>query len=111
MKRLRSAEADVIGVNCLDGDSTVALFAQLLGPDSNFKAENPDAGPFAAFPSAGLPQNHAGRLDYPLTPEVFAATGLALAGQGVRLIGGCCGTGARHVAALAKALQGNVGSR
>jgi homocysteine S-methyltransferase len=110
-ERLRSADADVIGVNCLDGGSTLALFAQLLGPDSKFKTENPDAGPFAAFPSAGVPQDRAGRLYYSVTPEAFAATGLALAGQGVRLIGGCCGTGTGHVAALAKALQGTVGSR
>jgi len=93
-EKLRAADADIVGVNCVDGAQALALLATLSHP-----------GPLAAFPSAGLPQNRDGRLCWPVTPEQFAATGLALAGQGVRLIGGCCGATPAHIAALAKALQ------
>jgi homocysteine S-methyltransferase len=94
VEKLRAADADVVGLNCVDGARALALLGAL-----------PDPGPLAAFPSAGLPQNRAGQLHYPATPEQFAAHGLALAAQGVRLIGGCCGVGPAHIAALAKAVQ------
>ncbi len=92
--RLRAAEADVVGVNCVAGPSALALLAALDDP-----------GPLAAFSSAGLPESRAGQLVYPATPATFAAHGLALVEAGVRLIGGCCGTGPAHIAALAKALE------
>jgi homocysteine S-methyltransferase len=94
VEKLRAAEADVVGVNCVDGAQALALLGTLS-----------DSGPLAAFPSAGLPQQRDSRLQYPATPEQFAASGLALAAQGVRLLGGCCGAGPAHLAALAKALQ------
>lgn len=98
--RLRAADADVVGVNCVDGARAVNLLAVLDGP-----------GPLAAFPSAGLPENRLGQLLYPATPEDFAAHGRALAERGARLIGGCCGTGPRHIAALVHALQERTAAR
>jgi methionine synthase I (cobalamin-dependent) len=87
--RLKAADADVVGVNCT-GVSPALLRA--------LEAWNGDL-PLAVFPSAGLPEN--GR--HPITPEQFARDGLALAGVNVRLIGGCCGAGPAHIAALAAA--------
>ena len=94
-RKLRAADADIVGVNCLDGGRALALSSAL----------DPEFSPMAAFPSAGLPETRDGKLVYPTGPDAFAATGIALATQGVRLIGGCCGTGPAHIAALAKALQ------
>jgi methionine synthase / methylenetetrahydrofolate reductase(NADPH) len=92
--KIREAEAEVIGVNCVDGTHALNL---LQGLDSREL--------LAAFPSAGLPQTHDSQLAYPTTPEAFAASALELANRGVRLLGGCCGVGPRHIAAMAAALR------
>jgi homocysteine S-methyltransferase len=92
--RLRAADADVVGVNCVDGTGALSLLATLEDP-----------GPLAAFPSAGLPENRGGQFIYPTAPAAFAAHGRALADIGVRLLGGCCGAGPAHIAALAKVLE------
>jgi S-methylmethionine-dependent homocysteine/selenocysteine methylase len=41
----------------------------------------------------------------PLTPEAYARWALAWAAAGARLVGGCCGTGPAHVAAVASRLR------
>ncbi|MEQ1860960.1 MAG: homocysteine S-methyltransferase family protein, partial [Chthoniobacteraceae bacterium] len=84
--RLLDAGADVVGVNCA---GTPAEMLAALG--------DADVAETAVFPSAGLPDAD-GR--YGLTPAVFAEGAHALAGRGVRLIGGCCGTTPEHIAAL-----------
>jgi homocysteine S-methyltransferase len=89
--KLRAADADVVGFNCL----------------APFTLHTTDPGPLAAFPNAGTPCEEGDRLNYPLSPADFAAAGQALAALGVRLIGGCCGTGPRHIAALVAALSPN----
>lgn len=104
--KIQAADADVIGVNCIDVAAAVSLATTIQ--NSEFKTQNSLS--LAAFPSAGLPETHAGHLRYSLSPETFAAAGLRLAEAGARLIGGCCGTTPEHVAALAKALKGTVAS-
>jgi len=91
--KLRAADAEVIGVNCVDGNHALHL---LEGVEVD--------APLAAFPSAGLPQTHESQLSYPTSPEAFAANAPALLERGVRLLGGCCGVGPAHIAALAAAL-------
>ena len=92
--KLRAADADVVGINCVNGPAVAVRLLQNVA----------DAGPLAAFPSAGLPVQREGGRGYPATPEDFArATGL-LVQNGVRLIGGCCGTGPAHLAAIAETL-------
>jgi homocysteine S-methyltransferase len=98
--RVRAADAEVVGVNCVDGNHALHL---LEGLDAS--------EPLAAFPSAGLPQTHDQQLAYPTTPEVFAANALTLADRGVRLLGGCCGVGPRHIAAMAAAFRETASSR
>ena len=96
--QIRTAGADVVGVNCrsgpkglLDALSPVPLTEGLL---------------LSAFPNAGSPVYVDGRFIYEATPEYFATSALRLRDQGVRLIGGCCGTLPDHVRAMAKALEG-----
>ena len=91
--RLRDAGADVVGVNCVTPEEALAALKSCA-----------DCGPLAAFPSAGLPESVDGRLIYPVSPEDFTTAALALAAGGVRLLGGCCGAGPAHVAAIAEAL-------
>ncbi len=92
--QLRAAEADVVGVNCITPSAALAALEACA-----------DSGPLSAFPSAGWPEIEGGRFIYGTPPEDFSASGRALAAHGVRLIGGCCGIGPRHIAALTKYLQ------
>jgi homocysteine S-methyltransferase len=92
--QLRSLGAQIVGVNCMNGpQATVELLRRV-----------PGEYPFAAYPSAGYPRNHEGRLLYDATPDDFAQSARAMVMQGARLIGGCCGTTPSHIAALATAI-------
>ncbi len=92
--RLRDLGADIVGVICTA--ITPALFAALPSPDADL--------PLAVFPSAGLPVDRAGRLEFPVSPAQFARDVAALARSGARLLGGCCGAGPAHIAAMVAAL-------
>jgi len=92
--RIRAAEAEVVGVNCVDGKHALHLLEGLETSE-----------PLAAFPSAGLPQSHDSQLTYPTAPQTFATNAVALFDRGVRLIGGCCGVSPLHIAAMATALR------
>lgn len=94
-RQMRDAGADVVGVNCTP--LAESLVSAITGADSD--------QPMAVFGSAGLPADIDGRFAYPISPDAFAAAGVAMAGQGVRLIGGCCGAGPAHIAALTLALR------
>ena len=88
--KLRAADADVVGINCVNGPAAAVRLLENVA----------DEGPRVAFPSAGLPVQRV----WPATPADFARAVPLLAAQGVRLIGGCCGTRPEHVAAIAAAL-------
>jgi homocysteine S-methyltransferase len=92
---LHAADADLVGLNCVNGpDAMMRLFES-----EHFSA------PVAAFPNAGLPRLSEGRLVYEATPDDFANCAVVLAKRGARLIGGCCGTGPQHIAAIADAVR------
>jgi homocysteine S-methyltransferase len=92
--KLRAADADIVGLNCVRGPF---LATRLL-------ANAGDPGPIAVFPSAGLPVERDGRLEWPATPEDFARAMPDLMASGAGLIGGCCGTTPAHIAAIVAAL-------
>lgn len=102
-EKLIAVDTDIIGVNCISPAQALEMVQ-----NSGLDLQNSTV---AAFPSAGLPASQDGRLTYPVSPEEFAQAGLALAAAGVRLIGGCCGTGPAHIAALTKALAANTAAR
>ena len=62
-------------------------------------------GAISTFPNAGYPQFFEGRFIYFTTPQYFARSAVELAKRGARLIGGCCGTAPKHIAAMAEALK------
>jgi methionine synthase I (cobalamin-dependent)/5,10-methylenetetrahydrofolate reductase len=93
--RLRAADAEIVGANCVNGpQAMLRLFEKL-----------PAEGLLSAFPNAGYPKYHEGRYIYFTTPEYFAEAARGLAEQGARLIGGCCGIGPRQIAAMVEALK------
>jgi 5-methyltetrahydrofolate--homocysteine methyltransferase len=59
---------------------------------------------FAAQPNAGIPRLVDGRTEYDATPEVMAEYAIQYAELGVSIIGACCGSTPKHIAAMARAL-------
>ena len=94
-KKLRDADAQIVGSNCLNGPQAMLRLFQRLPVD----------GILSAYPNAGYPKYHDGRYLYFTSPEYFANAARGLAAEGARLIGGCCGIGPQHTAAMVEALR------
>ncbi len=60
--------------------------------------------PLWVKPNAGVPQVLGGEVVYPEDPESFSTKVAAFASRGARIVGGCCGSTPRHLAALGQAL-------
>jgi len=97
-RRLAEPDVDAIGVNCSQGPSQVLRIVTAMRPHAK-------KIPLSAMPNAGGPARVGGRIHYPATPEYFAEHAAAFLGAGVAILGGCCGTGAEHIAAMAGALR------
>jgi methionine synthase / methylenetetrahydrofolate reductase (NADH) len=100
-ERLADLGADAIGANCGEGP------AQLLRVMRGMRSAA-SIVPLVARPNAGGPTQVGGRFVYPATPEYLAEHARAFLDEGVSIIGGCCGTGPAHTAAIAEALRGRV---
>ena len=98
-RTMRELGADVVGVNCALGP------ASTLEVIEGMRRELSDADLLAAQPNAGLPRRVGSRFIYMSTPEYFADYTHRFLHAGVRLLGGCCGTTPRHIAAMSKALR------
>lgn len=92
--RMREVGAKILGVNCLNGPDAMVKLLQRLPPGDLL----------SAYANAGYPKYSEGRYVYPAAPDYFASAAREMAAQGARLVGGCCGTTPRHVAALATAI-------
>ena len=90
------AGACVIGTNCSTGPD------HMLNVVRELKAALPEGFPIIAMPNAGIPELVGGKTVYPETPESMAPKCAALLAEGVRFIGGCCGTTPEHIAAIAR---------
>jgi homocysteine S-methyltransferase len=95
---------DVIGANCSVGPAgTLDALEEMIDSTKNMFTGNTLL--FSAQPNAGLPARIDNRFFYVSTPDYFADYSLRFSKAGVRLIGGCCGTTPRHIAAMRKALD------
>ncbi len=99
-RTLVEAGADVIGINCSSGP------AQLLRLLRVIHSATPQAKIWVK-PNAGWPEQVGGRIMYPADPDYFGDYALAFCEAGASIIGGCCGTTPRHIAAMRKALDSN----
>lgn len=91
---LREKGADIVGANCgLGPKGFTDLFRDV--------AAALDC-PVSAFPNAGIPEKVDDRLIFMSDPGYYADTAGSLAGLGVNIIGGCCGTTPEHIKALAE---------
>lgn len=88
--------ADFIGVNCCEGPESALLGLQRMRSVTD--------RPLSAFPSAGLPTEVEGRLEYSVTPGEMGQFATRAVAVGARIVGACCGATAQHVQAMAEAL-------
>src|SRR5213082_1344494 len=102
---------DVMGANCSVGPAATLDVLQEMIAAARLFLDNEQAIPqmFSAQPNAGLPTRIGNRFFYMATPDYFADYALRFAQAGVHLIGGCCGTTPRHIAAMRKALDEHYG--
>ncbi|MGB8347613.1 MAG: bifunctional homocysteine S-methyltransferase/methylenetetrahydrofolate reductase [Ktedonobacteraceae bacterium] len=98
---------EVIGANCSVGPAgTLDVLQEMIASlKQQASDERPAAHLFSAQPNAGLPTRIGNRFFYMATPDYFADYAVRFAEAGVHLIGGCCGTTPRHIAAMRKALD------
>lgn len=95
---LQKAGADVVGLNCRMGPAEILRSVE--------KTIVPVGMPLSVFPNAGRLGLSDGEYNYKSAPTYFGESALRFREQGVRLIGGCCGTTPDHIKAIADALQG-----
>ncbi len=93
-----AAGADIIGANCGTGPDHMIEIIKLL------RAAAPDA-PIIAMPNAGMPVIENGQTVFKETPEAMASKAPLLVEAGANIIGGCCGTGPAHIAAMKEAVR------
>ncbi len=87
---------DAVGLNCVSAPGAMRTLVQQLGRTEL---------PLAVMPNAGYPVVTRTRVRYQGKPEYFARELVGLAAEGVRILGGCCGTTPAHIAALRTALD------
>ncbi|MBV9118651.1 MAG: methionine synthase [Acetobacteraceae bacterium] len=90
---IHALDATLIGLNCATGPQEMAEHLRVLSQTW--------PGLLSVQPNAGLPELVDGHTHYPLGPAELASwLERFVAEDGVNLIGGCCGTGPAHIAAL-----------
>src|ERR1700730_8025127 len=109
---LNDLGVNVMGTNCSVGPAATLDVMQEMISAVKQLGDDLQATPalFSAQPNAGLPTRIGNRFFYMATPDYFADYALRFAQAGVPLIGGCCGTPPRHIAAMRKALDEHYGT-
>ncbi len=92
------AGADIVGINCTIGpQEAFDVFVRVVGTLGV---------PVSVMPNAGYPWTVSGRTVYPATPDYFREIARDFVKTGAAILGGCCGTGPEHVAAMAREVVG-----
>jgi 5-methyltetrahydrofolate--homocysteine methyltransferase len=95
---LEALSVDVIGLNCSTGPEHMREPIRYLTANAS--------RPISCIPNAGLPLNTGtGDAVYPLEPKPMAEMLAAMVrDNGLRIVGGCCGTRPEHLAEIVKAV-------
>ncbi|WP_088102235.1 bifunctional homocysteine S-methyltransferase/methylenetetrahydrofolate reductase [Halalkalibacter urbisdiaboli] len=94
LNQLMTVGANVVGLNCRMGP-----FHMLRSLESVPLLKD---AYLSVYPNASLPDYRDGRFFYQSNPDYFADMGEKFINQGVRLLGGCCGTTPEHIKAFAE---------
>ena len=89
--------ASVVGVNCSVGPAPMLESIERLAAVTNAR--------LSALPNAGKPRDIEGRNIYLCSPEYMASYARRFIANGVRLVGGCCGTTPEHIRQISAAVR------
>jgi homocysteine S-methyltransferase len=89
--------ADVVGLNCSVGPAAMLDTIERLSRVAKVR--------LSAQPNAGQPREIEGRNIYLCSPEYMASYARRFIANGVRLVGGCCGTTPEHIRQIAQAVR------
>jgi homocysteine S-methyltransferase len=95
--QLEELGATVIGVNCSVGPAGMLETIERMARVAHV--------PLSAQPNAGRPREIEGRNIYLSSPEYMASYARRFINNGVRLVGGCCGTTPEHVRHIRNAVR------
>src|SRR5688572_31297138 len=87
--QLEQLGASLVGVNCSVGPAAMLETVERMGRVATV--------PLSAQPNAGRPREIEGRNIYLCSPEYMASYARRFINNGVRLVGGCCGTTPEHI--------------
>jgi 5,10-methylene-tetrahydrofolate dehydrogenase/methenyl tetrahydrofolate cyclohydrolase/methionine synthase I (cobalamin-dependent)/5,10-methylenetetrahydrofolate reductase len=93
-----AAGATAVGINCAAGPRALVPVVARLAQVSSL--------PVVARPNAGFPTRVEGVPRYHLRPDYLVTQARAYVAAGASLVGGCCGVGPDHIAAVSRALAG-----
>jgi len=99
VEEIVGAGADIVGTNCGNGMEKMAAIVKAM---RSYNAEVP----ILVHGNAGMPQNVAGKVVFPETPEEMAKNVLDVISAGANIVGGCCGTTPEHIVAIRKIVTG-----
>jgi 5-methyltetrahydrofolate--homocysteine methyltransferase len=94
---LVEAGANVVGSNCGNGVEKMVEIAREFARHATV--------PIVIQSNAGLPEQRCGVLVWPESPAFMAERVGELIDLGVKIIGGCCGTGPDHICAIRSAVD------
>ena len=98
VEALTRAGADIVGGNCGRGVRCVMAAVEAMTRGSDVLV--------SAFPNAGLPAYVDGRYIFGAPLPYLTDCGERMVGQGVNLLGGCCGTTPEYIRRIAERLRG-----
>lgn len=100
IKQLDGLGADVVGLNCRLGPHHMLETLEQI--------ELPAHAYLSAYPNASLPTYTDGKFHYEGDAEYFRKSAQSFRNEGVRLLGGCCGTTPAHIRAFASELKNSL---
>ncbi|WP_160722295.1 bifunctional homocysteine S-methyltransferase/methylenetetrahydrofolate reductase [Bacillus sp. USDA818B3_A] len=100
LKRLEGLGADVVGLNCRLGPHHMLLALE--------QVEIPKHSFLSAYPNASLPTYTDGKFHYEGDADYFQKSAQNFRNEGVRLLGGCCGTTPDHIRGFAAELKNSI---
>jgi homocysteine S-methyltransferase len=89
--------AQIVGLNCSVGPAAMLETIERMSHVATVK--------LSAQPNAGRPREIEGRNIYLCSPEYMASYAKRLINNGVRLVGGCCGTTPEHIRHIKNAVR------
>ncbi len=97
VKKLEDWKADIVGVNCSVGPAPMLQCIERMARVTNL--------PLSAMPNAGFPQEIEGRNIYLCSQDYMAEYAKRFILNGVKIVGGCCGTTPAHIKAMRGAIK------